>query len=115
MLFHAKRVEIMTEIRIMEIVIDFPEKGARNIKKFLKVKNLFYSICIAMSMSYLPFAQNSDKADTLWLGFPYKFYSIHINMFRGFAIHFAIGTFILDVFIVYVLYTIILNLIDKRK
>lgn len=49
------------------------------------------------------------------MGFPYKFYSIHLNAFGEFAIHFAVGTFILDVLIIFVIYTIVLALICRIK
>lgn len=60
----------------------------------------------------MPFAQETIS-DTLWLGFPYKFYTIYTP--HDFAIHFGIGTFLLDVFIVYLIYTLILIIAQKIR
>lgn len=51
--------------------------------------------------------------NALWLGFPYKFYTIYTV--NDFAIHFGIGTFLLDVFIYYFIYTLIYVIADKVR
>ena len=68
-------------------------------------------------MSYSDYSVHSldIKDDALILGFPYKFYTIHINTLDKFSIHFGVGGFILDVFITYVICMAILVLIKKLK
>lgn len=60
----------------------------------------------------MPFAQETIS-DSLWLGFPYKFYTIYT--LHDFAIHFGIGTFLSDVFIIYLIYTLILIIAKKIR
>ena len=87
-------------------------KGLRKVKKVVNSQRLIYSVCLAMMIPYIPFTQEVT-AGALWLGFPYKFYTIYT--LNDFSIHFGIGTFLLDVFIVYVIYTLVSILIDKVK
>lgn len=84
----------------------------RNIKKFLNVQRLIHSLCITLFLAYMPFAQEMIS-DALWLGFPYKFYTIYT--LHDFAIHFGIGTFLSDVFIIYLIYTLILIIAKKIR
>lgn len=82
-------------------------------KKF-KAMNLIYSICLTMLVSYIPFIQENE-AENLRMGFPYKFYTIHINSFGKFSIHFSIGTFALNVLIFYIILMLIFALIKKSE
>lgn len=84
----------------------------RKVKKAINSQRLIYSVCLTMIVPYIPFAQKVT-AEALWLGFPYKFYTIYA--LNDFSIHFSIGTFLLDVFIIYVIYTLVSILIDKIK
>jgi ABC-type uncharacterized transport system permease subunit len=88
-------------------------KGGIKIKKALDIRRVFYSIGLTLLIPYIPFTQKIAE-DVLWLGFPYKFYAIHV-LNNNFSIHFSIETFLLNVFIIYVIYTLILVLIDKLK
>ncbi len=83
-----------------------------NIKRFLNVQRLIYSICLTMCISYIPFAQEVTS-ESIRLGFPYKFYTIHIS--HGFSIHFGIGTFVLDVLIIYLIFSLGHMVIQKLK
>ena len=83
-----------------------------NIKRFLNVQRLIYSICLTMCISYIPFAQEVTS-ESMRLGFPYKFYTIHIS--HGFSIHFGIGTFVLDVLIIYLIFSLGHMVIQKLK
>lgn len=65
-----------------------------------------------MVIPYIPFAQEVTT-EALRLGFPYKFYTIYI--LHDFSIHFNVGTFLLDVFIMYIIYSLVSSLIDKIK
>lgn len=67
-------------------------------KRYLNMKKLFYSICLTLMIPYIPLTQNI-KNSSLRLGFPYKFYTIHINTENTVSIHFGIAGFILNVFI----------------
>ena len=82
------------------------------IKRFWNIKRLIHSLCIVLFLAYIPFTQKT-MSDALYLGFPYKFYTIHVR--NDFAIHFGIGTFLLDVFITYLIYTLVLAIAVKIK
>lgn len=83
-----------------------------NIKRVWNIQRLIHSLCITLFLAYIPFTQET-MSDALWLGFPYKFYTIYAR--DDFAIHFGIGTFLLDVFITYLIYTLILALAVKIR
>ena len=63
-------------------------------KEYFKIKELFIVIGIVMCIPYIPLTQKIEK-NLLLLGFPYKFYSIHINTQQIISIHFSIGNFLL--------------------
>lgn len=83
-----------------------------NIRKFLNIQRLIHSLCITLLLAYIPITQEA-MPNALWLGFPYKFYTIYTV--NDFAIHFGIGTFLLDVFIYYFIYTLIYVIADKVR
>ena len=64
-------------------------------KEYFKIKELFIVIGIVMCIPYIPLTQKIEK-NLLLLGFPYKFYSIHINTQQIISIHFSIGNFLLN-------------------
>ena len=76
-------------------------------KEYFKIKELFIVIGIVMCIPYIPLTQKIEK-NLLLLGFPYKFYSIHINTQQIISIHFSIGNFNK---IIYVFLTIFLYLL----
>lgn len=82
------------------------------IKKLWNIQRLIHSLCIVLFLAYIPFTQKT-MSDALYLGFPYKFYTIYVH--NDFAIHFGIGTFLLDVFIIYFIYTLVLAIAVKLK
>ena len=53
-------------------------REAKALKEYFKIKELFIVIGIVMCIPYIPLTQKIEK-NLLLLGFPYKFYSIHIN------------------------------------
>lgn len=77
--------------------------GVSNIKNFFNTQKLIYCLCITLFLAYIPCTQEA-LSDTLLLGYPYKFYTIHAS--KNFSIHFGIGTFLLDLFIIYLIYTL---------
>lgn len=81
-------------------------------KKFLTSQNLLYSICLAMFISFFPFTQEKTS-EVLRLGFPYKFYTIYTS--HNSSIHFGIGTFLFNVLVIYLIYTLVFATINKIK
>lgn len=79
-------------------------------KKYLR--RLFPCLCITLFLPYIPLAQEVEDG-VLWLGFPYKFYAVYAQ--HDFAVHFGVGAFLLDVFIIYLIYAVTLAIIDKCK
>ena len=82
------------------------------IKKFFNMQRFIVCLCITLLVPYIPITQKV-VSDALWLGFPYKFYVIHA--YEKFSTHFSIGTFFLNIFIIYLIYTLILIIANKIK
>lgn len=82
-------------------------------KSLINRRRLIYCIGLTFIVPYFPFVQE-NTGNTLWLGFPYKFYTVYYTQ-NGFSIHFGIGTFILDLIVFYVICTLILVLVKKMQ
>lgn len=81
-------------------------------KKFLSIQRLILCLCITFFLPYIPLTQGVESG-VLRLGFPYKFYTVYTQ--HDFSIHFSIGSFLLDVLIIYFICTLILVIVDKVK
>lgn len=81
-------------------------------KKLLNNQRLILCLCIALFLPYISLTQEVESG-ALLLGFPCKFYTIYTQ--HNNAIHFNIGSFPLDVFIIYLICTLILTIVDKVK
>lgn len=81
-------------------------REAKALKEYFKIKELFIVIGIVMCIPYIPLTQKIEK-NLLLLGFPYKFYSIHINTQQIISINFSIGKFPFKYYnYIYVLYIV---------
>ena len=87
-------------------------REAKALKEYFKIKELFIVIGIVMCIPYIPLTQKIEK-NLLLLGFPYKFYSIHINTQQIRSIHFSIGNFLLNIIIIYTFYILFLKCYRK--
>lgn len=81
-------------------------------KKIWSKQRLILCLCITFFLPYIPLTQGVESG-TLWLGFPYKFYTVYTQ--NDFSVHFSIGSFLLDVFIIYLICTVLLVIADKAK
>lgn len=81
-------------------------------KRYHKIEELFIVIGFVMCIPYIPLTQKIEE-NLLLLGFPYKFYSIHINTQQIISIHFSMGNFLLDIIIIYVIYMLLKKTISK--
>lgn len=59
-----------------------------------------------MCVSYIPLFQEVTN-DVIRMGFPSNFYSIHVNQTKTISAHFSITTFLLDVFIMFLVYELV--------
>ena len=87
-------------------------REAKALIEYFKIKELFIVIGIVMCIPYIPLTQKIEK-NLLLLGFPYKFYSIHINTQQIISIHFSIGNFLLNIIIIYTFYILFLKCYRK--
>ena len=76
------------------------------------MQRFIFCLCITSLVPYIPITQKVVP-DALRLGFPYKFYVIYAH--EKFSTHFSISTFFLNVFIIYLIYTLILIIVNKIK
>ena len=81
-------------------------------KKHLRIQKFLLCLCITLFLPYVPLAQKLNSG-ALWLGFPYKFYTIYAQ--NNFSVHFSLGAFLGNLFIIYLICTLILAMIDKIK
>lgn len=66
------------------------------------IQRLLLSISTTLLVSFIPLTQELTN-NILWMGFPSKFYSI--NVYNNFSVHFGIGAFVVDVVLMYMVFS----------